>query len=69
MSRVVWTRVASLLPGKADYAGLRTSWKGDVIAGMTVGVVALPLALAFGITAGLGARAGLIIAIVAGLVA
>ena len=61
MSRVVWTRVASLLPGKADYAGLRTSWKGDVIAGMTVGVVALPLALAFGITAGLGARAGLII--------
>lgn len=65
----MWTRVASLLPGKADYAGLRTSWKGDVIAGMTVGVVALPLALAFGITAGLGARAGLITAIVAGLVA
>ena len=36
---------------------------------MTVGVVALPLALAFGITTGLGARAGLITAIVAGLVA
>jgi SulP family sulfate permease len=36
---------------------------------MTVGVVALPLALAFGITSGLGARAGLVTAIVAGLIA
>jgi SulP family sulfate permease len=34
-----------------------------------VAIVALPLALAFGITSGLGARAGLITAIVAGLVA
>jgi SulP family sulfate permease len=40
-----------------------------VIAGLTVGVVALPLALAFGITTGLGADVGLITAIVAGLVA
>jgi len=40
-----------------------------VIAGVTVGVVALPLALAFGITSGLGADAGLVTAIVAGLVA
>src|SRR5436190_687966 len=39
------------------------------MAGVTVGVVALPLALAFGITTGLGASAGLITAIVAGLVA
>ncbi|MEY2522638.1 MAG: sulfate permease, SulP family, partial [Ilumatobacteraceae bacterium] len=56
-------------PRRRDYAGLRSSWKGDVIAGLTVGVVALPLALAFGITTGLGADAGLITAIVAGLVA
>ena len=34
-----------------------------------MGVVALPLALAFGITTGLGAEAGLITAIVAGIVA
>lgn len=40
-----------------------------MLAGLTVGVVALPLALAFGITTGLGAQAGLITAIVAGLVA
>jgi SulP family sulfate permease len=59
----------NLLPGRADYAGLATSWRDDVVAGVTVGVVALPLALAFGITTGLGATAGLITAIVAGLVA
>ncbi len=62
-------RAARLLPRRSDYAGLSRSWRGDVIAGATVGVVALPLALAFGITAGLGAEAGLITAIVAGLVA
>ena len=58
-----------LLPRRADYAGLATSWRADVVAGLTVGVVALPLALAFGITTGLGAEAGIITAIVAGLVA
>ena len=62
-------RVVALLPRAADYGGLRTSWRGDVVAGVTVGVVALPLALAFGITSGLGATAGLTTAIVAGLVA
>jgi len=36
---------------------------------MTVAVVALPLALAFGVASGLGARAGLITAIVAGALA
>jgi len=61
--------IARLLPRRADYAGLRHTWRGDVIAGLTVGVVALPLALAFGITTGLGAEAGLVTAIVAGAVA
>jgi SulP family sulfate permease len=59
----------ALLPSRRDYAGASRSWRGDVLAGMTVGVVALPLALAFGITSGLGADAGLVTAIVAGLVA
>jgi SulP family sulfate permease len=58
-----------LLPRRADYTGLSRSWRSDVVAGLTVGVVALPLALAFGITTGLGAEAGLITAIVAGFVA
>ncbi len=64
-----WRSVVGLMPKRADYAGLRTSWRVDLVAGLTVGVVALPLALAFGITTGLGAQAGLITAIVAGLVA
>jgi len=62
-------RLISLLPRRADYAGLGRSWRADVVAGLTVGVVALPLALAFGITSGLSAEAGLITAVVAGVVA
>ncbi|MBD1590591.1 SulP family inorganic anion transporter [Arthrobacter sp. S1_S22] len=57
------------LPLKLDYAGLGTSWRTDLLAGITVGIVALPLALAFGVSSGVGAEAGLITAIVAGLVA
>ena len=64
-----WAASRRMLPGRGDYAGLKSSWRGDVLAGVTVGVVALPLALAFGITTGLGAQAGLITAIVAGVVA
>ena len=58
-----------LLPGRADYAPVRRTWRGDLLAGVTVGIVALPLALAFGVSSGVGAEAGLITAIVAGLVA
>ena len=63
------TILGRALPQRADYAGLRSSWRGDVLAGVTVGVVALPLALAFGVTSGVGAAAGLVTAVVAGLVA
>jgi sulfate permease, SulP family len=65
----VWAVVRQMLPRRRDYAGLRQSWRSDLVAGLTVGVVALPLALAFGITTGLGAQAGLITAIIAGVVA
>ncbi len=58
-----------MLPHRTDYAELPRSWRRDVLAGLTVGVVALPLALAFGISSGVGAAAGLITAVVAGLVA
>lgn len=65
-----WTLVRERsLPRRSDYAGLGRSWRGDVLAGITVGVVALPLALAFGVASGVGAAAGLVTAIVAGLVA
>jgi SulP family sulfate permease len=59
----------ALLPRASDYAPLRRSWRGDLLAGLTVGIVALPLALGFGISSGAGAEAGLITAIVAGVVA
>jgi SulP family sulfate permease len=61
--------ITRLLPARGDYQALPRSWRRDVVAGLTVGVVALPLALAFGITTGLGAEAGIVTAIVAGLVA
>ncbi|MEV5763664.1 SulP family inorganic anion transporter [Micromonospora sp. NPDC052213] len=41
----------------------------DLVAGLTVAVVALPLALGFGVSSGLGASAGLVTAIVAGALA
>ncbi|MFD0045555.1 SulP family inorganic anion transporter [Pseudarthrobacter scleromae] len=61
--------ISRFLPSTLDYAGLGTSWRTDLLAGITVGIVALPLALAFGVSSGVGAEAGLITAIVAGLVA
>jgi sulfate permease, SulP family len=58
-----------LLPGRGDVAAMRRSPGRDLLAGLTVAVVALPLALAFGVASGLGAEAGLITAIVAGAIA
>ncbi len=58
-----------LLPSVRDYAALPRTWRGDLLAGLTVGIVALPLALGFGVSAGLTPEAGLITAIVAGVVA
>lgn len=60
---------ASLLPNAADYRRLPQTWRRDLLAGLTVGIVALPLALAFAISSGLSAEAGLVTAIVAGLIA
>ena len=62
-------RVIGLLPNARDYRGSALDVAVRRGRRLTVGVVALPLALAFGITTGLGAEAGLVTAIVAGLVA
>lgn len=62
-------RFTELLPRRSDYVRARHGWKTDLVAGVTVGIVALPLALAFGITTGMGAQSGMITAIVAGLIA
>jgi sulfate permease, SulP family len=72
MTQPTWrrpSRLRSLLPARGDYAGVRTGWRRDVVSGITVAVVALPLALAFGIASGAGAQAGLVTAVVAGAVA
>ncbi|MEV1292417.1 SulP family inorganic anion transporter [Pseudonocardia sp. NPDC049635] len=58
-----------LLPTPADYDLRPRTLRADLAAGLTVGVVALPLALAFGASAGVGPAAGLITAVVAGIVA
>lgn len=60
-------RVTSLLPQRSDWTHARPG--RDLIAGIMVGLVALPLALGFGASSGMGATAGLITAIVAGAVA
>jgi len=44
------------------------NFKSDLIAGITVAAVALPLALAFGVASGASAAAGLVTAIIAGFV-
>jgi len=59
----------SLLPGPADLVAMRRAPGRDAVAGLTVAMVALPLALAFGVSSGLGAAAGLVTAVVAGVLA
>lgn len=64
-----WGRVASLLPDRADFVVMGRDPRRDLLAGLTVAVVALPLALGFGVSSGLGAEAGLATAVVAGALA
>jgi SulP family sulfate permease len=61
--------VYSLLPTRADLLAVRRHPRRDLLAGLTVAVVALPLALGFGVSSGLGAEAGLATAVVAGALA
>ncbi|MFJ3864858.1 SulP family inorganic anion transporter [Streptomyces nigra] len=68
-ARRVWTRITSLLPGRDDLADVRRDPRRDLLAGLTVAIVALPLALGFGVSSGLGAEAGLATAVVAGALA
>ena len=62
-------RLTDLLPQRSDWDALRHAPRRDLLAGITVAVVALPLALAFGVASGMGAQAGLITAVVAGALA
>jgi SulP family sulfate permease len=62
-------RIRSLLPAGADLDQIRRDPRRDLLAGLTVAIVALPLALGFGVSSGLGAEAGLATAVVAGALA
>lgn len=54
---------------KKEFSGYNASmFSKDLLSGLTVTAVALPLALAFGVSSGLDAASGLITAIIAGLV-
>ena len=54
---------------KKEFNGYNGAKAGkDILAGITVAAVALPLALAFGVSSGADAASGLITAIIAGLV-
>ena len=68
-SRTSVRRLQALLPTADDLGGMRRHPRQDLLAGLTVAIVALPLALAFGVASGLGAQAGLTTAVVAGTLA
>ncbi|MDT7844943.1 SulP family inorganic anion transporter [Streptomyces justiciae] len=68
-ARAVRARIGALLPGRDDLAEMRRDPRRDLLAGLTVAIVALPLALGFGVSSGLGAAAGLATAVVAGALA
>lgn len=53
----------------SDYWVGREQFGKDLVAGVTVGIVALPLAIGFGITSGMSAQAGISTAILAGFIA
>jgi SulP family sulfate permease len=54
---------------KSDFWVGREQFGRDLVAGVTVGIVALPLAIGFGITSGMSAQAGIATAILAGFIA
>lgn len=54
---------------REEFSGYnRSKFQQDLLAGLTVAAVALPLALAFGVASGASAAAGLVTAVIAGLV-
>jgi sulfate permease, SulP family len=69
--RVVGTfaSVAELLPRWIEWKPALRAPGADLLAGLIVALVALPLALGFGVSTGLGAAAGLTTAVIAGAVA
>ena len=59
----------SFWPRRSEFSNNRRDLFTDLTAGFTVAIVALPLAIGFGITSGMSAAAGLTTAIIAGFLA
>lgn len=57
------------LPNRSDFPSGKREFIEDIVAGITVAIVALPLAIGFGITSGMNAAAGISTAIIAGFIA
>lgn len=57
------------MPKRSEFSANRKDFMSDLISGLTVAIVALPLAIGFGITSGMSAAAGLTTAIIAGFLA
>ncbi|WP_405018042.1 SulP family inorganic anion transporter [Kitasatospora sp. NBC_00070] len=68
-ARRAGARLRAVLPDRAGLATMGRSPRKDLLAGLTVAIVALPLALGFGVASGAGAEAGLATAVVAGALA
>lgn len=49
------TGLRSLLSSRNDHALVHRTWKSNLLARIKVGIVAPPLALAFGVSSGAGA--------------
>ena len=64
-----FTAARSTIPRLSDLIEMRSHVRADLIAGLSVAVVALPLSLAFGVNSGVGASAGITTAVVAGVIA
>ncbi|MDH6283767.1 SulP family inorganic anion transporter [Prescottella agglutinans] len=61
--------IVALLPRWGDWSPAARAPGADLLSGLIVALVALPLALGFGVSSGLGAAAGLTTAVIAGAVA
>lgn len=66
---ISWSRLPVVSVLRREFAGYSVDLlRRDLLAGVTVGAVGLPLALAFGVASGADAAAGLVTAILAGII-
>lgn len=65
----LWSRFGLFEMLQREFKGYNAgTFRQDLLAGITVGAVALPLALAFGVASGADAAAGIVTAILAGII-